>query len=365
MTTEKKSVATFEIFYTRFLDAQGQLTQALPPSLSDPSQLLALYHSMVKTRVFDTKAIALQRTGKLGTYPSTLGQEAIGTGIGAAMLPEDVLCPYYREYGAQFWRGVRMEDILRYWGGDERGSDFEKAKEDFPIAVPIGSQTLHAAGVAAAMKLRHQKRVAVAVVGDGGTSRGDFYEAMNLAGVWHLPIVFVINNNQWAISVPASAQTAAQTFAQKGIAAGIRAEQVDGNDVIAVKYCVGEMIERARKGEGPGVIEALSYRMCDHTTADDARRYRETAEIAKHQKEDPLSRMYQYLLSQHLWDEAQDKALREKYSTELLAAIAEYENTPRKTPETMFDYLYETLPEAYVAQYEEAKQLPEMSSKHG
>ncbi len=292
MTTEKKSIATFEIFYTRFLDPEGHLTQALPASV-DTRQLLALYQSMVKTRVFDTKAIALQRTGKLGTYPSTLGQEAIGTGVGAAMLPEDVLCPYYREYGAQFWRGVRMVDILRYWGGDERGSDFEHTKEDFPIAVPIGSQTLHAAGVAVAMKLRHQKRVAIAVVGDGGTSRGDFYEAMNLAGVWHLPIVFVINNNQWAISVPASAQTAAKTFAQKGIAAGIPSEQVDGNDVIAVKYCVGEMIARARKGEGPGVIEALSYRMCDHTTADDARRYRTEAELAKYQKKDPIQRLYQ------------------------------------------------------------------------
>src|SRR4029453_2038235 len=207
--------------------------------------------TMVLVRPFDTKAINLQRTGKLGTYASCLGHEAAHVGIGAAMRPEDVFAPMYREYGAQLWRGVRMSEILLYWGGDERGNNFSGPAHDFPWCVPIATQCLHAAGSALAMSIRGERRCAVTVVGDGGTSEGAFYEAINFAGVARLPLVAVVVNNGWAISVPLELQTAAETLAQKGIAAGMTSLQVDGNDVIAVRHAVATPLERGREGGGP------------------------------------------------------------------------------------------------------------------
>lgn len=350
-----KLVAQFDIFFHQFLDAKGNVTQPFP-AFATPEHLIALYTAMQRNRIFDTKAINLQRTGKLGTYPSTLGQEAIGVGIGAAMQKSDVLFPYYRECGGQFLRGVQMLEILLYWGGDERGSQFVNQAFDFPICVPIASQTLHAVGAASAFKIKKDPRAVLTVVGDGGTSRGDFYESMNLAGVWKLPIVFVINNNQWAISVPRETQTAAKTLAQKGIAAGLFSEQVDGNDVIAVQHSVKLALERARKGE-PTVIEAVSYRLSDHTTADDARRYRKEEELKKFQAEDPVNRLQQYLMQQKLWDEAKDKALKLSLGEEVTTVVQEYLNMKPRKPESMFDHLYAKLPESYHGEREEVSKM--------
>jgi pyruvate dehydrogenase E1 component alpha subunit len=179
----------------RFLDPEGRAVRPLPAFAEEPGALISLYRAMALTRTFDAKAIALQRTGRLGTYASSLGQEAVAVGIGAAMTPEDVLLPSFRELGAQILRGITLDELLLFWGGDERGSNFKGPREDFPICVPVGSHGPHAAGVALAFKLRRQLRVAVCVLGDGATSKGDVYEAMNLAGVWRLPLVFVVNNN--------------------------------------------------------------------------------------------------------------------------------------------------------------------------
>src|SRR6516225_7084584 len=184
------------------------------------------------------------------------------------------------QHCAQLWRGVSLVELFLFWGGDERGSDFAKVREDFPICVPVATHTPHAVGVALAFKLRHQQRVAVCAFGDGATSKGDVAEALNIAGVWHLPLVFVINNNHWAISVPVTQQTAAETLAQKAIAAGIEGEQVDGNDIIAVREAVARAVAKARAGGGPHLIEALTYRLSDHTTADDARRYRSDTDVS-------------------------------------------------------------------------------------
>ena len=208
-----QTIARFEIVYRQFLDKEGRVVADLPAFARNPKALLPLYRAMVLTRVFDTKAVALQRTGRLGTYPPCIGQEAIGAGVASAMQPDDVLFPSYREQPAQFWRGVKPLEILLYWGGDERGSDFAGPRRDFPICVPVATQALHAVGVALAMKLKGEPRAAVCMIGDGGTSKGDFYEAANLAGVMRLPILFVVTNNQWAISVPHRAQSAAETLA--------------------------------------------------------------------------------------------------------------------------------------------------------
>ena len=348
------------IHYTRFLDATGKPVADLPPIARDPAVLLDLYRGMVFTRAFDKKAIALQRTGQLGTYASCLGQEAIGVGLGHAMRPEDVLFPYYRDYAAQFQRGVTMTDILVYWGGDERGMDYAGCREDFPICVPIASQCCHAVGVAYAFKLRGQARVAVCTIGDGGTSKGDFYEAINAAGVWRLPIVFVVNNNQWAISVPRSQQSATETLAQKAVAAGFCGEQVDGNDVLAVRQVVGLALEAARTGEGPQLIECLSYRLGDHTTADDASRYRDAQEVQAHAAEDPLIRLHNYMIYMNYLNDLDEAALNQAAARAVEHAVKDYLATPSPLPAAMFDHLYAQLPQAYREQREElARSLDE------
>ena len=207
------TVARFEIRYSRFLDPKGNAVRALPDFTADRAELVALYRAMVLARAFDAKAVALQRTGRLGTFPSALGQEAVAIGIAAAMRKDDVFLPSFREHGAQLWRGVSLVELFLFWGGDERGSDFAGPREDFPICVPVATHAPHAVGVALALKLRRQLRVAVCAFGDGATSKGDVAEALNIAGVWRLPLVFVVNNNRWAISVPV-AQPIGQRFDQ-------------------------------------------------------------------------------------------------------------------------------------------------------
>jgi len=346
----RRHMAHFEIDCSGCLDAAGKPIGDLPDFARDGKTLKALYRAMVRARAFDTKAIALQRTGRLGTYASCLGQEAIGVGLASAMAAEDVLLPSFREHAAQLWRGVTPLELLLYWGGDERGSGFAGPRGDFPVCIPVGSQFPHAAGVALAISLNHEKAVAVAVGGDGSTSKGDFYEALNVVGLWTLPAVFVINNNQWAISVRRREQTAAKTLAQKAIAAGLPAEQVDGNDVIAVRDAVGRALERARAGQGATLIECLSYRLGDHTTADDASRYRESDEVSAHWKEEPLLRLRTFLAAEHGWSKVEEEALLRDSAAEMEAAAETYLATGAEPSVAMFDHLYETLPAALAAQ---------------
>jgi pyruvate dehydrogenase E1 component alpha subunit len=352
------TVACFNIDYTRVLDEQGVPVVAdLPDFARDPEQLIAMYRGMVLTRTFDAKAVALQRTGKLGTFASSLGQEAVGVGIASAMRPEDVLLPSYREQAAQFLRGMALTDCLLYWGGDERGSDFKGAREDFPNCVPIGTQVCHAVGVAYAFKLRREARAAVTVFGDGGTSRGDFYEGMNFAGVWGVPLVLVINNNYWAISMPRARQTAAQTLAQKALAAGIEGHQVDGNDVIAVRHAVGLALDKARSGGGPTLIEALTYRLGDHTTADDATRYRDADTVSQQWRGEPIVRLRTYLANSGVWSKEREEQLLRECAEAVSRAVEEYAAVPQPPPEHMFDHLYAALPHALQEQRATALRL--------
>jgi len=355
MRTTAPFSAKFNISFIQFLDPEARVVRPLPGFASQPEKLIELYSAMLKTRLFDTKAISLQRRGQLGTYASSMGQEAIGTAAGSAMQPEDVLVPAYREYAAQFLRGVRMQDILLYWGGNETGMNFAAAKHDFPICIPIASQIPQAVGVAYAMQYRKEKRVTLCILGDGATSKGDFYEAINAAGIWNLPLVFLINNNQWAISLPRTAQSHAETLAQKAIAAGIEGQQVDGNDVIAVRYCVQKALDKARRGKGSTLIEALTYRLCDHTTADDASRYRGNDEIEEHWRYEPLIRLRKYLEQNKCWTEADEKTLVKTIGAEVENAVKDYLATPTQPTTSMFDYLYETLPDALSSQRESVK----------
>jgi 2-oxoisovalerate dehydrogenase E1 component alpha subunit len=344
------SVAHFEVQYTQLLDEQGQVHGKLPAFAETPEVLLHFYRTMLLIRLFDKKAISLQRTGKMGTYASIHGQEAIGTAIGHALEAKDIFVPYYRDYAAQVQRGVKLSEILAYWGGDERGSQFACGGTDLPICVPIASQCLHAAGIAFALKYRKQPQVALVCLGDGGTSEGDFYEAMNVAGVWKLPLVFVINNNQWAISVPLSQQTSCQTLAQKAIAAGFTGQQVDGNDVLACRKVIGEAIEQARSGQGPHLIEALSYRLCDHTTADDATRYQPSEEVSLAQPKEPIARLKTYLLQKKIIDEALHERIKKECETVINEAVDEYLSRSTQRISSIFDYHFATLPDYLVEQ---------------
>jgi pyruvate dehydrogenase E1 component alpha subunit len=348
-------VASFEVPYLQLLDPAGKPVGDLPAFARKPAELLAMYRVMLQARLFDTKAINLQRTGKLGTYPSCLGHEAVHVGVGAALRPEDVVFPVYREIGTKFWRGVQMKDILMYWGGDERGTQYVNTPGDFPFCVPIGSQMPQAAGAALAFQLRGQKRCALGYIGDGGTSQGAFYEAINFAGARSLPLITMVVNNQYAISAPVSTQTACETLAQKGIAAGMCCLQIDGNDLFAVRASVEEAAARARGGGGPTLIEAITYRLSDHTTSDDATRYRSADEVAGARRLEPLVRMRTYLESQKLWDAAAEQALRAECSAAVEEAVRAYLATPRQSTDSMFEHVYANMPRTLIPQREQAR----------
>jgi len=359
------TVARFQVDYTRFLDPQGEAIEPLPAFALDAEVLIPLYRAMYLTRVFDTKAIALQRTGKIGTFASALGQEAIGVGVASAMRREDLLVPSYRDHAAQFVRGVTMAESLLYWGGDERGSDFGVPRDDFPVCVPIATQVCHAAGAAYAFKLRQEARVAVCFLGDGGTSKGDFYEAMNFAAVWQAPLVVVVNNNQWAISVPRTKQSATVTLAQKAIAAGLDGWQVDGNDVVAVHDAARRAIDKARTGGGPTLIEAISYRLGDHTTADDATRYRDPAAVQEQWTYEPIRRLRSYLVHLNAWDQEREERLAKECADAVEQAVQAYLAIPAPTPAAMFDHLYRTLPAGLQEQRDTALSFAPEGGGHG
>ena len=338
-------VATFEIEYLQYLDAAGKLTREDVPAFArDIRQLVELYKLMNFVRVFDGKAIALQRTGKLGTYASCLGMEAAYAAAGSALAEDDVFVPFYRDYAAQFYRGVKPREVLLYWGGDERGNDFSGPAHDFAWSVPIATQTLHAAGAALAFKIRKEPRVALTTVGDGGTSKADFYSAINVAGAMTLPLVVLVVNNQYAISTPRKMQTGAQTLAQKGIAAGIESLQVDGNDLIALRAALDHAVKRARHGHGATLVEAITYRLSDHTTADDARRYRSEEEVAAAWQQEPIKRLRTYLMDLNAWSEAEEKELLIDCATRADAEVNAYLEIKAQPLTAMFDYTYAELP---------------------
>ena len=296
------------------LDTEGAVDDALRPEI-DPERIQGLYRDMVRMRTFDDKALKLQRQGRMGTWPPIKGQEAIQAGVALAMTEKDWLIPSFRDHGSMVLHGVPLHQVYAYWVGDERGSCFPEGVRCFPVAVPVGSQWQHGAGVGLSLKLRGEDAVAVTFGGDGSTSEGDFHEGLNCAAVLGAKAVFVIQNNQWAISVPLHQQTAAETLAQKAHGYGLPGIQVDGNDVFAVYVAAEEAIERARSGGGPTLIEAVTYRLGDHTTADDASRYRTDEELEKWEGRDPILRLRRYLVANGLWDDEREAALVEEART--------------------------------------------------
>lgn len=327
---------------------EGGMGKELPECAHNKALLIQAYRWMNLTRAFDQKSVALQRTGIIGTYPSSLGQEAIAIACGMALEKEDVFVPYYRDHGTLLVRGHLIEHLLLYWGGDERGSAYvanNGSALDMPVCVPIATQASHAVGIASAFKIQQKPQAVLCTLGDGASSKGDFLEALNLAGSWHLPVVFVINNNQWAISVPRHIQSGAPTLAQKGLAAAIPNLQVDGNDFIALYEVLSEALQRARKRKGPMLVEAISYRLADHTTADDASRYREQEEVDKAWKNEPIKRLQSFMHSQGYWDKKAEACLQDDCRAQIEKSVQAYQKIEAEQPEAMFDYLYENWPE--------------------
>ncbi|WP_223586848.1 pyruvate dehydrogenase (acetyl-transferring) E1 component subunit alpha [Microbacterium sp. OVT16B] len=290
----------------QLIDQDGAVVADDHYALPDTASLLRAYRGLVEGRRINDQASALVRQGRLAVYPSSHGQEACQIGVALALAETDWLFPTYRDSVAVIARGVSAADTLVLLKGDWHSGYDVKTHRVAPQATPLATQLLHAVGFAYAAKQRGEDTVVVALCGDGATSEGDFHEAMNFAAVFHVPVVFFVQNNGFAISVPLSRQTAAPSLAHKAIGYGMPGQRVDGNDVAAVLAVLGEAVERARTGGGPALIEAHTYRMQAHTNADDDTRYRERAEVQAWVARDPLTRLRAHLTASGVLDEALD-----------------------------------------------------------
>lgn len=311
-----------------------------PPNI-DRRTLVEMYQQMFRLRRFDGRSVALQRSGRIGTYPPLAGQEACQVGSVMALRKQDFIFPTYRDYGAMMLHGVPMHHILLYWNGRVEGSVIPEGVNVFPISVPIATQLPHAAGAAWAAKLRGEDQIAMGYFGDGASSEGDFHEAMNFAAVFNLPVIYFCQNNQYAISVPFSRQTATETIAEKAAAYGVTGERIDGNDVVAVYQTVQKAVERALSGQGPTLIEALTYRHGPHTTSDDPTKYRMREEERVWLERDPVSTYETQLRQWGLWSDADEEALVVRVDAEIGAAIAQMESFAAPNPNDLFTHVYE------------------------
>ena len=300
---------------------------------------------MQDVRTADEMCMSYQRQGRLYTFPPNLGQEAISTSTGFIMKEDDWLVPSYREVAAWLLKGGSIKDIFLLWGGSEEGYLFSGAKNILPVSVPIASQLPHATGIGFALNYQKKDGAVFAFVGDGGTSEGDFHEALNFAGVWKVPVIFIIQNNQYAISVPVSRQTASKNLAIKSVAYGIPGIRVDGNDYLAMHRILTEARDFVTSGNGPILIEAVTYRKGAHTTSDDPSLYRSDEEETTWAVKDPIKRLRAYLIKKKLWKAIEDERLIEGYKKEIDAQFLEYEKSPDYKLDDVFDHMYEEIPE--------------------
>lgn len=345
-----RTVYEAKIENLQILDEDGnfdtKLAPAGTPGVLTDEQAVFLLDQMIQCRRLDEIAFTLQRSGRMYTYPQNKGQEAAALGSGFAMRKgSDWLVPCYRENAALFLHGMPMHLIFLHWMGDERGNAIPKGVNITPIAIPIGTQMLHATGMAWAFKQRKEDKVAITYFGDGATSEGDFHEAMNFATAFNLPIIFFCQNNQWAISVPREQQMNSETVAQKGLAYGATCVHVDGNDIFAVYKATHDARQRARNGGGVTLIEAETYRLGDHTTADDARRYRDEEEVESWKRKDPMIRLRKYLTAKGVWTDAKQQAAEDAAKVLVADVVKLAEGIEKPSTDDMFNYLYETIPE--------------------
>ena len=341
----KKITISDKVEYLSILNAKGQLDKKLEPDIGEDI-LLKLHRTMLLARKFDERLLNLQRQGRIGTFPPIKGQEAAQLGTIVHLRPSDWMVPAFRETAAEIWRGRSLESIILYNNGFGEGVDIPEDRNDFPISVPVGSQMIHAVGLGWAAKYRKKDDVAMTYFGDGATSEGDFHEGLNFAAVFQAPVIFVCQNNHWAISVPLSQQTRSKTLAQKALAYGLPGIQVDGNDILAVYAVAQEAVQRARAGDGPTLIECVTYRLMMHTTADDPKRYRSDAEVEKWSRRDPLPRFQKYLLDKGVLSEEKQSEVESEIMEEIQTAVdsAEKQMQTLGDPLDMFEHAYAEMP---------------------
>ncbi len=334
-----KPVAQFSVGYLQILDPNGKVVNKRFEPTIQKDTLIEMYRVMRRARAWDDKSLALQRSGRQGTFAPAMGQEGAQVGSVFALKKTDWAVPSFREAAMYLARGVPMKNMFLYNMGSEDGSRGDPALRTLPISIPVGSQTTHAVGISWASKIKGELDVTIVYFGDGATSEGECYEALNFAGVFQTPTIFLCQNNQWAISLPRESQSHAKTLAQKGVAAGISCIQVDVNDPLAVYVATRDAADRARAGAGPTFIEALTYRLRMHTTADDPKRYRTDDEVEAWKPRDPIIRFRKYLESKRVWSKKDEDALQKEIDDEVAMAVEDAERHQAK-PEDMFLSVY-------------------------
>ncbi len=340
----------------QILDPDGKLVGSLPEDVDD-ERLLKWYRQMWQIRKFSDKTVALQRQGRSTTWGPLNGQEAVSIGMASPLRPKDWLLGSYRDAGAYLVHGYPMKALFYYTRGFAPPVEVVGAEvRCLPYQIVLATQTLHGVGLAMASRIKGTDEVTVIGVGDGATSEGDFNESLNFAGVFKAPAVIVIVNNGWAISTPRSKQSAARTLASRGEGFGLPARLVDGNDVLAVHSVIKEGAERARRGEGPTLVEAITYRLGAHTTADDPTRYRPKDELAYWEQRDPIRRTLRLLMERGLMDEVGDKRLVAEVEEEVNRISQEAYDEPTPGPDGFFNNIYQELTPRMRRQREEMRQ---------
>lgn len=320
------------------LTHEGQVVGELPQMGSE--ELRAMYRWMVFGRVFSDRMVALQRQGRIGTFAPLTGQEA-SAALATALQPADWFVGSYRELLPMLIKGVPPLAILETYKG-YISTQYRRESQTLPLQIVLAAQMPHAAGLAMAIKYEGKPNVAVGVCGDGATSEGDFHETLNFAGVFKAPLVAVVQNNGWAISVPRRVQTAASFIADRGPGFGVPSFVVDGNDALAVHKVMADCVARARAGDGPSLVEMITYRLGAHTTADDPTKYRSEEEVAYWKPRDPLLRLRRYLLGQGLLSDVEDEQMHEAVAVEIQTAVSALEAMPPTEPSRLFELVYET-----------------------
>lgn len=345
---------SFEMF--QILDEEGKIVnESEMPELSD-DQLVELMKRMVWTRVLDARSISLNRQGRLGFYAPTAGQEASQLGSQYALEKDDYILPAYRDVPQLIWHGLPLTQAFLFSRGHFKGNQYDEINA-LPPQIIIGAQYVQTAGVALGLKKRGKDSVVITYTGDGGSSQGDFYEGINFAGAFDAPAIFVIQNNNYAISTPRELQSKAKTLGQKGIAAGIPSVVVDGMDPLAVYKVVRDARDRAVAGEGPTLIEMLTYRYGPHTMAgDDPTRYRTSDEDSEWEKKDPLVRFRTYLEGKKLWTKEQEDEVIEQAKEDIKKAIKEADGTEKQSVTQLMEIMYADMPSNLKEQYEVYKE---------
>ena len=339
----------------QIMDKDGNIVRPdLMPELSDEA-IVRMYKTMRFSRIIDEKTLQYQRQGRMLTYAPNLGQEATQVGSAAAIKQTDWVAPSFRELGVWLYKGAPLKNIFMYWFGNEIGMHMPEEVRILPVSVPIASQMQHATGLAYAARYRGLDDIAIAYVGDGGTSQGDFHEAMNFAAVADLPNVFIVQNNQFAISTRRKIQTKSATIAQKALAYGIPGVQVDGNDIFAMYAVTKEAVDRARSGKGPTLIEAYTYRMGAHTTSDDPTVYRDNSEVDEWKDKDPIDRLRKYMMNKGIWNEELEAEYSEDREKFVKATFEDVEKSGLTSLEDTFNFVYEKRTPILDAQYEAKK----------